>query len=391
MARARGGRYLRPAAVYAAACVLLLAELNAAPLEFIRGAVYPDAVTLWLKRTPMRGGVVVLPAGPNFNHLHMLRSADHEKPLVVGISGFGSPYEDRIEEYDARRARSRGNSSNCSKRLRPPTSSSRTTSSRLSRRTDYATFLSRAVAAGRLRFVNRFDGSDDLYAVVRTEPDARAEASPPAELELRDWASMLDEDSLNLLGQYADWSRAIYRLHLVARGRMPRYAEFMPDARALGRGLIPAAEEAQARLRRTSRRARARMGESRGVWRPLRRDGRRAFRRAALRERGRRGRRRGARRARRRPLFADGDARGRAPQGGRGPAARTDAGGNAPSLLLHYFAFLRRNPDDPPDHDLTGFDFWLSNLERTNDPDKVALAFRDSIEYRAMKKQMMSD
>jgi len=56
-------------------------------------------------------------------------------------------------------------------------------------------------------------------------------------------------------------------------------------------------------------------------------------------------------------------------------------------LLLHYFGFLRRNPDDPPDHDLEGFNFWLSNFERTNDLDKLALAFRDSFEYKRIKGQ----
>src|SRR5712691_5251586 len=40
-------------------------------------------------------------------------------------------------------------------------------------RTVYEIFLARAVAWGRLRFVNRFDGRDDLYAVVKTEPDVR--------------------------------------------------------------------------------------------------------------------------------------------------------------------------------------------------------------------------
>ena len=64
-----------------------------------------------------------------------------------------------------------------------------------------------------------------------------------------------------------------------------------------------------------------------------------------------------------------------------------ERGRNRALLLLHYFAFLRRNPDDPPDGDLEGFDFWLSNLERTNDLDKLALAFRDSIEYKAMKER----
>src|SRR5829696_8706734 len=231
-------------AVYVVACALLLAELNAAPLGLMRGAADPDAVTLRLGETDMRGGIVVLPAGPDFNHAYMLRAADHARPLVVGTSGFNSPQEDQIERLTTTGVIPLS----LLDLLEGIPASYLVVKNDLvapERRTNYSAFLSRAVDAGRLRFVNRFDGRDDLYAVVRTEPDARSEAPPPAELELRDWASMLDEDSVNLLGQYADWSLALYRLRLVARGRMPRYVEFMRDARALGRGLIPGTEEAQ--------------------------------------------------------------------------------------------------------------------------------------------------
>ncbi|MET0622164.1 MAG: hypothetical protein ABW250_04195, partial [Pyrinomonadaceae bacterium] len=54
-------------------------------------------------------------------------------------------------------------------------------------------------------------------------------------------------------------------------------------------------------------------------------------------------------------------------------------------LLLHYFGFLRRNPDDPPDRNLDGFNFWLAKLEQTRDADLIALAFRDSFEYEKIK------
>ena len=126
----------------------------------------------------MRGGVVVLPANEHVNHRHVLRSADHMKPMIVGISGFGSPYETRskwqllsgpiprsfmefLEEVPASYLVVENN-------LIEP-----------QRRIDYETFLARAVLAGRLRFINRFDGRDDLYAVVKTEPQAKAEAPLP--------------------------------------------------------------------------------------------------------------------------------------------------------------------------------------------------------------------
>lgn len=373
------------AAVYVVACALLLFELNAAPLGFMRGAVFPDAVTLRLKETEMRGGVVILPTGAEYNHAYMLRAADHQKPLIVGTSGFNSPQSDEIQHKTAT-GLIPTELLNLFEAIPASYVVVRNESIPPERRTNYATFLSRAVAAGRLRFVNRFDNRDDLYAVVKTEPDARAEAPPPAELELRDWASMLDEDPLNLLGQYADWSRALYRLHLVARGRMPRYGEFMPEVHALGRGLIPGTEEAQrdfdGRLASLARewvaraefqelfhepdaaRFVARLYENAGVEAD-------AAERAALT---------GA-------LSSQTETRAGALLKVAADPRLAQRGRHRALLLLHYFAFLHRNPDDPPDQDLTGFDFWLANLERTDDLEKLALAFRDSIEYKAMKKR----
>jgi hypothetical protein len=375
---------VRTWAVYASACALLLLELNAAPLEFMRGAVYPDAVTLRLRETEMRGGVVVLPTGPEYNHAYMLRAADHRKPLIVGTSGFNSPQSDEIHNWTAAGTIPMG-----LLRLLEEIPASyvvvKNESIPPERRTNYATFLSRAVAAGRLRFVNRFDGRDDLYAVVKTEPDARAEASPPAELELRDWATMLDEDTLNLLGQYADWSRALYRLHLVARGRMPRHAEFMQDARALGRGLIPATEEAQRDFQGRLA-ALARDWERRAEFRELFGEADDARFAARLYENAGLGADPPERAALAEALSSRAETRAGALLKVAADPRLEERGRHRELLLLHYFAFLRRNPDDPPDHNLEGFDFWLSNLERNGDPDKIALAFRDSIEYKAMKK-----
>ena len=372
-----------PQVVYAVACALLLLELNGAPLGFMRGAVYPDAVTLRLKETPMRGGVVILPAGPDHNHEYMLRAADHARPLVVGTSGFNSPQEDLIENWTKA-----GNIPvgllNLLEQI--PASYVVVKNGLIGpeRRTNYSTFLTRGVTSGRLRFVNRFDGRDDLYAVVKTEPDARAESSPPAELEIRDWTSLVEEDPVNILGQYADWSRALYRLHLVARGRMPRHAEFMTDVRELGRGLVPGFEEAQrdfdGRLRGLARdwtegeRARglfdgldderfvARLYENAG----LEADPAALAALVSALASGTETRAGALVRVAEDPRLAERE-RARA------------------LLLLHYFGFLRRNPDDPPDNSLEGFDFWLTQLEQTRDPERIGLAFRDSFEYKRIK------
>jgi hypothetical protein len=33
-------------------------------------------------------------------------------------------------------------------------------------------------------------------------------------------------------------------------------------------------------------------------------------------------------------------------------------------VLLQFFGYLRRNPNDVPDADYTGYDFWLAKLNQ---------------------------
>jgi hypothetical protein len=60
---------------------------------------------------------------------------------------------------------------------------------------------------------------------------------------------------------------------------------------------------------------------------------------------------------------------------------------NRAFVLMQYFGYLRRNPNDPPDltQDYTGFEFWLNKLNQFNG-DFVAAemvkAFITSTEYR---------
>lgn len=54
-------------------------------------------------------------------------------------------------------------------------------------------------------------------------------------------------------------------------------------------------------------------------------------------------------------------------------------------VLMQFFGYLRRNPNDPQDTDYTGYDFWLTKLNQFNgnfvDAEMVK-AFITSIEYR---------
>jgi hypothetical protein len=53
---------------------------------------------------------------------------------------------------------------------------------------------------------------------------------------------------------------------------------------------------------------------------------------------------------------------------------------------MQYFGYLRRNPDDAPDNNFTGFDFWLGKLNQFGGDYRAAemvKAFINSPEYRA--------
>jgi len=54
-------------------------------------------------------------------------------------------------------------------------------------------------------------------------------------------------------------------------------------------------------------------------------------------------------------------------------------------VLTEYFGYLRRNPNDAPDADFGGYDFWLSKLDQFNGNfvnAEMVKAFITSIEYR---------
>ncbi|MBA2704279.1 MAG: hypothetical protein H0U60_10550, partial [Blastocatellia bacterium] len=59
---------------------------------------------------------------------------------------------------------------------------------------------------------------------------------------------------------------------------------------------------------------------------------------------------------------------------------------NRAFVLMQYFGYLRRNPNDAPDSDFAGFNFWLNKLNQANgsyiDAEMVK-AFIVSGEYRA--------
>jgi hypothetical protein len=58
---------------------------------------------------------------------------------------------------------------------------------------------------------------------------------------------------------------------------------------------------------------------------------------------------------------------------------------NKAFVLMQYFGYLRRNPNDPQDTDHTGYDFWLTKLNQFNGNfinAEMVKAFISSLEYR---------
>jgi len=58
---------------------------------------------------------------------------------------------------------------------------------------------------------------------------------------------------------------------------------------------------------------------------------------------------------------------------------------NRAFVLMQYFGFLRRDPDDAPDGDMRGFNFWLDKLNRFNgnyEQAEMVRAFIESLEFR---------
>jgi hypothetical protein len=59
---------------------------------------------------------------------------------------------------------------------------------------------------------------------------------------------------------------------------------------------------------------------------------------------------------------------------------------NRAFVLMQYFGYLRRNPDDAPDNDHSGYEFWLTKLDQFNGnfiTAEMVKAFITSIEYNS--------
>ncbi|MGZ8844206.1 MAG: hypothetical protein ACXW18_11130, partial [Pyrinomonadaceae bacterium] len=381
----RGRRRLRPAMALSLIILAVLFELRAAPLRLERGAVNPDELTLRLKQTPMRGGLVELPTGTGtLPHLYMLRAADHGKPLINAISTFVPPHAWEIESLSR--------STPIPTRLldameKVPTSYLVIHNPLIEaeRRPSYESFLAVGLSTGRLRFIKRYGAGDDLYAVVKTEPNARTEAPLPFPLALHEWSVMIREDQANLLVS-PNRAQSLFRIHLATTGRLPLYAEFMKDAEALAKGVILETDDQDQSFNNNLREFVASwvsrepfthafrdLNDEQYVDQLLSHAGIKidSQEQAALVS----------------ELSSKRETRAEILLKIVGDRRFIEKENYRSLVLLHYFAYLHRNPGEPPDKDLSGFDFWIQDLARERSPTKLSLAFGNSIEYRRSKER----
>lgn len=368
------------AGVFVVIALAVLFELHASPLKIESGEVNPSALALRLKQTPMRGGLVELPSTESdlSRHFYMLRAADHGRPLVNATSSFISPLTDQINKMTVGT-------------IAPgfidllekiPASYLVIHNDRLlpGWQAEYEIFLTRALVSGRLRFINRFDGHDDLYALVMNEPDARSEATPPFSLTIRDLSVLIREDPVNLVAVSPAKFQTLYRIYLASEAAMPRNAEFMKDAESIARGVTLESEDRDQifddNLRKFTEEwtrtnpfvhSFGQLTDMQFVDKLLTNAGIQidASERAILID----------------DLLNNRDTRAGALLRIVNDQRFVEKENDRSLLLLYYFAYLRRNPDAPPDRDLGGFNFWLKEMGKRDGIDRISLAFQNSTEY----------
>jgi hypothetical protein len=373
--RARTGLF-----VYILIAAALLFEFRVAPLYFIRAPVDPDAVTLHLKETPMRGGIVELPAGEFVsNYQYLLRAADHGRPLVTAVSGFITPLEQEIESLSRTRP--------VSERFldvleRIPASYLVVHNSTLNPESRLAleAFLERARASGRLRFIRSFDERDDLYAVVKTEPEAQSLAPAPPPLAPSDLVPFYAKAEACLPTEFGREGFFVYRLYQTSFGRIPRRAEFLEALQALRQ---MSADDSGLQTEQTRRDFVQTWMSGEAFKTRYDELSQTEFVDALISNAGL-GLSASERAALAGQLESGGATRAQILLKVAGDDTLYLKEFSRAFILMHYFYYLRRNPDDPPDTGPGGLEYWAAYLDRTGDFCSMGDMFRGSREYKEL-------
>jgi len=195
---------------------------------------------------------------------------------------------------------------------------------------------------------------------------------------------LIKEDPVNVLGNYRSWSQDVYRIYLASYGAMPRYSEFLPDVKLIGRGVVANSADEQTKIE-------ANLNEFAADW--VERTRFRALYKSMTSERYV-------------DTLSENAGVTLAPAERQTLIDKLDSGAmtraqvlltivnngdfikkeeNRSLVLLHYFGYLHRNPDDPPDKNLDGFNYWLKELEVSGEIGRLPRAFMTSGEYERRK------
>ena len=226
-----------------------------------------------------------------------------------------------------------------------------------------------------------YDARASTGALASDNPNGRTlTAYPP-----REFASRVEKDPYQLLVEFPRASYAVYCLYRVSHGRMPRYLELIGDLKQVGAGVYVSAPGWQKTLEDNKTKVT-------DEW--VNRADFKAFYDSKSNEQFVDALYANAGVS---PAASERSALIAALNGGTETRARVlrrvaenpelyKNDYNRAFVLVHYFGYLRRNPDDPPDNNLTGFNFWLNELNQTGDYRSFSRVFIESGEYKDRKR-----
>ena len=199
-----------------------------------------------------------------------------------------------------------------------------------------------------------------------------------------DIASRLDSDPYSMIGGFEDTSFLVYRLYKASYGRMPRRQEFVTAMTLLGANLYKGSSVWEAYLKENRVELLKDWTASAEFQRLYGGKSNLELVDALLKNAG------VSWSASKRDELVSSLTTQTDPQQAALLRVISDRGFYASEynnayVLVHFFAYLRRNPDDAPDFDLRGFNFWRDRLNSWGDYRTISMAFMESEEYRNLK------
>lgn len=196
----------------------------------------------------------------------------------------------------------------------------------------------------------------------------------------REYASRLDRDPAQILVEFPLVAYEVYRLRKVAFGATPRYRDLLPDLRSVGHNLYPGRSGWQQTLENNERSFVQEIVEQSPFRERYDKMTDKAYIAALYANAGLQPSAEEAA-ALLNSLTAHQDTRVTILRRVASDRRLFRRDYNAAYVLCHYFSYLKRDPDEAPDHDLTGFDFWRQQLDRNRDYRGLTRAFLEADEY----------